>query len=741
MATLVELRKLARDRKIPNRSKLKTKAQYLSALGMSEDLKQHKLSSGKSKAIEAQSKQLSKGNATQRAIIKGRLTRAIARELKAVGGDLSQEQKRQIAIKAIQAEVKAIKAGKPESKGGKKRGGIAADDPMWKLKVRDLDPEVEKLSRKELRESFKGAGKIKARDLERLTQQEQVGLGAIAELDDIQKGADARKVASMTTAKARKRGLSAIDGGKKAKSPDEMSLKELFDAAQKVGAKYDDGTTSLDAHRKAKEFVDSTMGEVRAKAKGKKHLGVVDGGKKDLKLEDVKTPEDRAKYAKQEAERQRSQGNEKAAKAWDEKAKEARKAAIDRDMKAQSNSQTSLFGVTEHSSDMPLFGGSQQGEAKKPERPANPPRGVVEVNPNDLNFDPKRFQYKLVHGGETGTSGSLTGVRKWDENLGGVMQVWRDPKDGKDYVVNGHNRATLARQLGAESVAVRYLPVDTAKEARAIGALTNIAESKGNSLDAAKFFRDSGITREDLEAKGIPMKEKIATDGLALSKLAPHLFDKVVQGDIPIERATLIGDRIHDHEGQSKLVELIDKETKRGRKINNDVVRELADTVQSAPTHSEMQFSLFGAEESTRNLALEKAEVTAEVRKRLSREKKLFGVVSKSKAAKELEKAGNQIDTDKSREISEQAGQVLGVFDQLKNQSGPVSSAINRAVERIANGENKKVVTDDLHKQLVEQIPEALGLGKRSGASGSKSSSGSAATGKKVRIKRSEARS
>lgn len=146
---------------------------------------------------------------------------------------------------------------------------------MWKLKVRDLDPEVEKLSKKELRQAMKGSvGKIKVRDLERLAQQEQVGLGAIAELDDIQKGADAQKVASMTTAKARKRGLSTINGGR-AKEP---SLKELFDQAQAIGAKYDDGTTSLDAHRKAKEFVNSTMGEVRAKAKGKKHLGVVDGG-------------------------------------------------------------------------------------------------------------------------------------------------------------------------------------------------------------------------------------------------------------------------------------------------------------------------------------------------------------------------------------------------------------------------------------------------------------------------------
>lgn len=428
-----------------------------------------------------------------------------------------------------------------------------------------------------------------------------------------------------------------------------------------------------------------------------------------LKPEDLKTAEDRAAYAKQEAEHQRKQGNEKGAKAWEAQAKLSRMAAIKRDLDKGKQEQGSLFGVTEHSSDMPLF--AQEDGKPKAKKSTLPEvaKGLHEVNPNELDFDPKRFQYKLVHG-STGASGSLEGVGKWDDNLAGVLQVWRDPKDGKDYVVNGHNRLNLAKKLGAESVAVRYLNVKTPEEARALGALANIAEGRGNALDSAKFFRDSGMTREQLEQRGIPLKEKIATDGIALSRLAPHLFDKVVHGGLSQEQGAIIGKHLDDHESQSKLHDLIEKETKKGRKITNDVIRELAQTVQGAPSHSEVQTSLFGSEETTRNLALEKAELQAAVRQRLSRKKKLFGIVAKSKAAEELAKAGNVIDQGKSKDVSQQAGQVLNIFDELKNKTGPVSAAINKATERIANGEDKKKVIDELHKQLVQEIPQQLGI-------------------------------
>ena len=117
------------------------------------------------------------------------------------------------------------------------------------------------------------------------------------------------------------------------------------------------------------------------------------------------------------------------------------------------------------------------------------PSGIAEADPNKIKVDPKRFQYKII-GEQTksGEVGSLSGVKKWDANLGGILQVWRDPRNGDVNVVNGHNRLALAKKLNAPSVTVKLIDAKTPQEARAIGALTNIAEGRGNALDAAKFF-------------------------------------------------------------------------------------------------------------------------------------------------------------------------------------------------------------------------------------------------------------
>lgn len=357
----------------------------------------------------------------------------------------------------------------------------------------------------------------------------------------------------------------------------------------------------------------------------------------------------------------------------------------------------------------------QQSKAKTKAVPKSKTGSVAEISPDGILVDPKRFQYKVL--GEhtkTGEVGSLAGVRRYDPNLAGIVQVWEDPADGQTYVVNGHNRLALAKRLGAESVTVRYLNVKDAAEARAVGALTNIAEGRGNAVDAAKFFKDTGLSKSDVEAKGIPMREKIASDGLALSNLEDSLFRKVIDGDMPQERAVIIGQSSLDHTEQRSLVDLIDQQEKRKRKITNDVVKELVDTVKSSTSKTEEQFDLFGGSQVTQNLAIEKASLQATIKQRLSREKKLFGTVARSKAAQELEKAGNIIDVESSEKMSKSAAVTLGVFDQLKNLSGPVSSAINRAAERISNGESSKKVQDDLYQEILNDLPNVLGV-KKSG--------------------------
>lgn len=331
------------------------------------------------------------------------------------------------------------------------------------------------------------------------------------------------------------------------------------------------------------------------------------------------------------------------------------------------------------------------------------PGHVGMVNTDLIHVDPERFQYKLAPGAG-GATGSLSGVKKWDADLAGVVQVWKDPANGKTYVVNGHNRAHLASQLGVKQVTARFISAKTADEARAKGALTNIAEGRGNAMDAAKFFRDEGVDRAGLEARGIPLREKIATEGLALSHLEKGLFNKVVQGEIPHERAVIIGGAGLSHEQQRALHTLSEKH---GRSVSNDTLRELTDTVKSSATKATTTQSLFGDDVEYQSLAIHKAALQAHVKQRLSTEKKLFGTVSKAKAAANLERGGNTIDAAKSGAISREAAEALDVFDRLKNLSGPVSARLNAAAEKLHSGAKAKKVQDELYAEILKEIPNA----------------------------------
>jgi hypothetical protein len=278
------------------------------------------------------------------------------------------------------------------------------------------------------------------------------------------------------------------------------------------------------------------------------------------------------------------------------------------------------------------------------------------------------------------------------------------------YVVNGHNRLDLARRHGAEKVTVRFLDSANAADARAKGALTNIAEGRGTSLDAAKFFRDRAapgqdFTRADLENEGIPLREKVATEGLALAQLHPTLFRHVIDGNIGAERGAIYGGSGLKHHEQEALHKLAEG---KGKAITNDHLRELAEEVKQAPTAKAVTRDLFGSNEEELSLALHKTKVQSEIKRRLATEKRLFGTVSKSKAAAELARGGNVIDAERSGQISHEASTTLQAFDQLKHLKGPVSHALNEAAERIHAGESVKHVTDATYRRILHELPAFL---------------------------------
>lgn len=353
---------------------------------------------------------------------------------------------------------------------------------------------------------------------------------------------------------------------------------------------------------------------------------------------------------------------------------------------------------------------------------SNEPGTVREMKPGEIAFDPSRFQYKINATATTGEVGSLSGVRKWDPNLSGVMSVWKDPADGEVYVVNGHNRLALARRLKAEAVTVRFLNAPTATEARAIGALQNIAEGAGSPMDAAKFFRDTGIkNQQDVEARGLPLGSGQASKGLSLSKLPGDVFNAVVRGDLTVNRGAIIGGSGLDEAKQREVFTMIGSR----KAITDQTLQELVEHAAASVQRTQTTMSLFGETEEAKDNLLTRAKLSAGLKAKIAREKRLFSTVSKAKAATSLtEKGGNVINQEQSAKVAGEASEALGVFERLKSSAGPISSALNRAADRVEAGEAEGIVQKELEAVGLRKRPRADSLQERIDALKRKCSTG-----------------
>ena len=338
------------------------------------------------------------------------------------------------------------------------------------------------------------------------------------------------------------------------------------------------------------------------------------------------------------------------------------------------------------------------------------PGKVGEMKVSDLRVAPAKFQYKLSTDAE-GVGTLLKETKVFNPDLAGVISVWRDPADGKTYVVNGHHRYELAKRLGVKSVTVRHIVAKDATQARSIGAMQNIAQGRGTAMDAAKFFRDSGKAAEHLEQEGISLGEKTASDGLAMSRLDPSIFAKVVSGDLRQGRAIAIGEATSDPAEQKAILSLVEKKERGGTKVSDDTLSELIRLVKGSEQTTETTANLFGTQEITRSLALEKAEISAHIKQQLAKDKKLFGFVSKGDRASELERGGNKIDVEKSKEISTGAAQAEEVYNRLSERGGPIATLLDEAARKLADRENAGQVKSDAYSRVRTEISQTLGRG------------------------------
>lgn len=343
------------------------------------------------------------------------------------------------------------------------------------------------------------------------------------------------------------------------------------------------------------------------------------------------------------------------------------------------------------------------------------PQLIEEFPVASLTLDPGRMQYK----GKTDAQGRVIGHplfkpdARYSRTLTQPVTIWKDPESGKWIVVDGHQRVIRAKMDKVASIPVETLNVETAEEARAVGALKNIAAGHGDVLDAAKFFRDTKIDPSQLPKVGIALSGKFVSDSLALSNLNDMLFGAVSREEFPVERAIIIGRNLPNHAHQDAMVKLI--AGRKQDKITNEILEELVQTVKGAPLAGaapEAQKGLpgIGATQAEQSTAIEVARLRVAIQTRLGKTKSVLGNVSKEKNAEILRMANNAIDREKSLALSKEAQANLFLFERLKMLAGPLQEAINAAALAVRRKETThERAVDNLFERLGALFDETLG--------------------------------
>ena len=355
-----------------------------------------------------------------------------------------------------------------------------------------------------------------------------------------------------------------------------------------------------------------------------------------------------------------------------------------------------------------LTSGKHRTAEREDGSPVAPVReNVYTVPTTNLKVDPQRFQYKVKGIGEKGVGDELKGTKTWNPELGGVLLVWRDPADGKDYVVNGHHRHELASRAGAESLNVRYIEAPTAKHARSVGALANIAEGRGSAIDAAKYLRDSGQDIDHLKRAGISMSGKVASDAANLVDLSDKAFAAVAQGKMDEDKAVAVGKHLKDHNLQDKLFKKIWQREDDGKDWSSREIEAAAKKMSRAGSITESGSDLFGDWESEESTFDQEVEIESYINKALAQEANDYGAVASSRRANRVSEAGNVLNVDANLQKRDSARSALADFEREAGLKGPVAEAIKAQAARLARA-TKKADKEAIKKSALEDVRKLI---------------------------------
>lgn len=313
--------------------------------------------------------------------------------------------------------------------------------------------------------------------------------------------------------------------------------------------------------------------------------------------------------------------------------------------------------------------------------------------PSELLTDARTFQYKENSDSE-GVTDRMNGVEEFDPLFAGKIIVYQT-KDGKKYIVDGHQRLGLAKRTGGDNIELEgflFKEEDgyTPEQVRVLAAQKNIAEGSGTAIDTAKIIKEIGI--ENLP-KTIPTNSAMVKDGIALSRLGDTAFQKIINGEITPAQAARIADIIRNDE--DKQIAAID-----GVKIANfsnlDQVAMFAREVLAADTVRSEQINLFGTQELLETTAIEKIQIVDKAIRSLRSDKKIFSGLLRNNS-KIQGRGNNRLDRATNERINQQAGVAIELIERLASRSGVIS---DKAIQLAGMVKKEEMTLDEAAKEF-----------------------------------------
>jgi hypothetical protein len=332
----------------------------------------------------------------------------------------------------------------------------------------------------------------------------------------------------------------------------------------------------------------------------------------------------------------------------------------------------------------------------EPPQPAHPEisGAYTTFRPGDLTIQPDVMQFKASD--ERGVTGALTGVQRWEPALANPITVWQ-ANDGRNVVVNGHQRYDLATRAEAAGQQDVQIPAKVFREAdgytpeymRTLGAFQNIAEGSATAIDAAKVMRAPAGVTADLRLPDLPPRSAMVRDAQGLASLSPQAFGVVENGVVPPEQAAHVGELLTDPHEQMAALDVL----ARAHPANAQQARLMVQDVSDSGFLKGAQTTLFGDEAFAQSLVAERARVLDNALQTLRRTKGVFRGAVEGEGT--LAAAGNKLDTAANEAGRTENAQLIDTLARDATKRGELSEALNAAARDLAGGKRLAGTTAD----------------------------------------------